>query len=234
MLCCGRQHRHSFVDVNPESQRSAAAARSAGGAGESHALPAGKPTPATREASASPPPGSSGSASMSSVSGVPDASPLPADKAARASAGAPPHENGFVRAMHSLRDITLSIASPRPGAHRERREKRPSLRISRGEREGLDPNVLPHPVDERVDVCHAETAEHIKLRHRLRQQLLDEGIYQPWLDNNHALMRFMRARGFNYEKTLLMLRCAPRRLGARTRATRSAGHCPRARRARRG
>lgn len=70
----------------------------------------------------------------------------------------------------------------------------------------LDPYALPHLIDERVDVCYGESVEHIKMRHRLREQLREEGVYKAWLDNNHAIMRFMRARQFNYDKVLVMLR----------------------------
>lgn len=57
---------------------------------------------------------------------------------------------------------------------------------------------------------------------KLRAQLASEGIQQAWLDNNHALMRFMASKGFDYKKTLTMLRCATAHPGPPTRRSHSA------------
>lgn len=54
--------------------------------------------------------------------------------------------------------------------------------------------MLPHLIDERVDVCYGETAEHIAMRQQLRERLQQEGIYMGWLDNNHVHAPARRAR----------------------------------------
>ncbi|KAJ1637379.1 CRAL-TRIO domain-containing protein [Pavlovales sp. CCMP2436] len=68
------------------------------------------------------------------------------------------------------------------------------------------PPGMPHVLDERVNACYGESDEHIQMRSKLREALRAEGVYRAWLDNNHAMMRFMRARQFHFDKTLLMLR----------------------------
>lgn len=86
------------------------------------------------------------------------------------------------------------------------RSPHPPLRPHLSGRRQRDPDAPPHAIDERVDVCHADTPEHARQRHRLRAALRADGAYRAWLDDDHAIMRFMRARQFSHERTLAMLR----------------------------
>mmetsp|Transcript_21607 Transcript_21607/g.72684 ORF Transcript_21607/g.72684 Transcript_21607/m.72684 type:complete len:438 (+) Transcript_21607:98-1411(+) len=79
-------------------------------------------------------------------------------------------------------------------------------RGSRASRQPVNESDPPHPIDERVDACYGMTAAHRALMTRVRDQLRKEGNYQPWLDNDHVVMRFLSARAYDYKKGLEMLR----------------------------
>jgi hypothetical protein len=93
------------------------------------------------------------------------------------------------RARWSLTGASAPAARRGPRAARRFHLARADRRDSQL---GQLPNMLPHPLDERVDVCYGETAEHIAMRQQLREQLRKEGIFKNWLENNHV--RGARAR----------------------------------------